>query len=163
MRALIVYDSIFGNTAAIAKAIGATIESTGQEIRVLAVGDAKPEDVEGADLLIVGSPTRGFRPTPAIQEFIGRLEHAKCDGLSAAVFDTRLDLETIHPVPLRWVIDVGGYASSRLQTELAEMGCDVMAEPAGFLVQGTEGPLKDGELARAGDWAQTIVGNTLKA
>jgi flavodoxin len=159
---LIVYDSMFGNTAAVAKAMGAALEAAGEEVRVLLVGDAKPEDVDGTDLVIMGSPTRGFRPTPAIQEFIGSLGNEKCTGLAAAAFDTRLDLETIHPTPLRWVIEVGGYASSRLQSELAEMGCTSAAESAGFMVLGTEGPLKEGELERAGEWARTVAASVAK-
>jgi flavodoxin len=157
LKAVIIYDSIFGNTAAIARAIGAALEADGREIQVLGVTDARPEDVDGAGLLIIGSPTRGFRPTPAIQEFLGGLGRDRCSGLRAAAFDTRLDPEAISPAPLRWVIEVGGYASSRLQNELLEMGCRSAAQPAGFLVEGTEGPLKDGELARAGDWARTLA------
>jgi flavodoxin len=157
LKATVIYDSIFGNTAAIAVEIGRALEAAGATVQVAAVPGAKPEDVDGSSLLVVGSPTRGFMPTPAMREFIGRLGHERCRNLAAVAFDTRLDLETVHPAPLRWVMDVGGYAASRLQTELGEMGCTKAGEPAGFLVVGTEGPLKDGELARAADWARGLL------
>jgi flavodoxin len=157
LKAIVIYDSVFGNTATIAGAIGDALKAAGTTVRIVAITDARPEDVNGIDLLVVGSPTRGFMPTPAMREFIGRLGHERCQGLAAAAFDTRLDLETVHPAPLRWVMDVGGYAASRLQTELGEMGCTKAGEPAGFLVMGTEGPLKDGELARAADWARGLL------
>jgi flavodoxin len=157
LKAIVIYDSVFGNTATVARAIGEALEAAGATVRVVAVTDARPEDVDGADLLVAGSPTRGFMPTPAMREFVGRLGHDRCRGLTAAAFDTRLDLETVHPAPLRWVMDVGGYAASRLQAELVEMGCSKPSEPAGFLVMGAEGPLKDGELARAADWARGLL------
>ena len=153
--AIIVYDSVFGNTAEVARAIGAELENS-HDVRVVAVQEGKPADLDGADLVIFGSPTRGFRPTPTIQEFIGSTGDALRDRRVAA-FDTRLDPESIHPAPLRWVVEVGGYAAGVLQNELNQKGVNKIAEPEGFLVGGTEGPLKDGEIARARDWARGIA------
>ena len=58
MKALIVYDSVYGNTEKIAKAIGGAI--TG-EVRVLRVDESNSAELESIDLLIVGSPTQGGR------------------------------------------------------------------------------------------------------
>jgi flavodoxin len=155
MTTIIVYDSVFGNTAEVARAIGAELELS-QSVRLVSLQEAKPADLDGADLVIFGSPTRGFRPTPAIQEFVGSVS-ARLSGMRAAAFDTRLDPDSIHPAPLRWVVEVGGYAADVLQNKLSEHGAKRAAEPAGFLVGGTEGPLKDGEIARARDWARGIA------
>lgn len=152
---IIVYDSVFGNTAEVARAIGAELESS-HNVRTVSVQEANASDLDGADLVIFGSPTRGFRPTPAIQEFIGS-SGEKLRGKSVATFDTRLDPESIHPAPLRWVVEVGGYAADVLQRELGERGVSKAAEPAGFLVGGTEGPLKDGEIERAREWARAVA------
>lgn len=66
MKALIIYDSVYGNTEKIARAIaGAMTPSDG--VKVLRAGEADPLELESIDLLIVGSPTHGGRPTPAIQ------------------------------------------------------------------------------------------------
>jgi flavodoxin len=156
MTVLVVYDSVFGNTEQVAKAIAAELEKTGPA-RLLSVGETKPADLDDVELLVIGSPTRGFRPTPAIQEFVGGL--ALPAVLPAAAFDTRLDLETIHPAPLRWVVEVGGYAAGVIQDRLTEKGCDRAAEPAGFLVTGTEGPLKAGEIERAQAWVRGMKRN----
>jgi len=67
MRTLVVYDSAYGNTEKIAKSIGSAI--TG-EVKTLHVGKVNPNELESLDLLIVGSPTQGGRPTPATQEFL---------------------------------------------------------------------------------------------
>jgi hypothetical protein len=123
-------------------------------VRLLPVAEAKDLALDGIDLLIVGSPTRGFRPTPAIDEFAGGV--ASGHGHRAAVFDTRLDAEEIHPAPLRWVVHAGGYAAQRIAQDL-ERRDFVIAGEAGFLVTGTEGPLKAGEPARAAEWARSLL------
>lgn len=113
MKITIVYDSIFGNTAHVAKVIAVALRGS-NAVRLLTVHEAKSADLADTDLLIVGSPTRGFRPTPTISEYVERLGTVGA-GKAAAVFDTRLDLETIEPPLLRWVVVAGGYAATRLR------------------------------------------------
>lgn len=155
MNVTIVYDSVFGNTAAIAKAVADEL-SHAHQVRLLTVAEAKDAGVGTADLLIVGSPTRGFRPTPAMAEFVAGLPDA--GGRRAAAFDTRIALETIHPAPLRWVVDAGGYAAQRLGNELERRGYAVDTTTGAFLVSGTEGPLQAGEVDRARAWAAALTG-----
>jgi flavodoxin len=150
MKITIVYDSIFGNTAQVAKAIAVALRVS-HTVRLLTVQDARSADLSDTDLLIVGSPTRGFRPTPMILEYVEGLGTIGI-GKSAAAFDTRLDLETIQPPPLRWVVDAGGYAVTRIAASLARCGFSVSLDAPGFLVTGTEGPLKTNELERAAAW-----------
>ena len=156
MTIVIIYDSIFGNTAAIAKAIAAALELKGP-VRLLSASEAKTVSLEDTDLLVVGSPTRGFRPTPAIDEILAGLELPAGRTLRAAVFDTRLDAAEIHPAPLRWVVNAGGYAAQRIAHALRERGFEVTGTEGDFVVTGTEGPLKPGELERAADWARTLA------
>lgn len=153
MNVTIVYDSVFGNTATIAREMAQALK-TDHAVTLLAVGEARNLAPDGIDLLIVGSPTRGFRPTPAIDELVGGI--AAGHGHRAAVFDTRLDAEEIHPAPLRWVIHAGGYAAQRIAQDLERSGFTI-ADSAGFLVTGTEGPLKAGEAERAREWALSLV------
>lgn len=155
MNVTIVCDSVFGNTAKIATAIAGDLEHD-NVVRLIPVRDATNLDLDGIDLLIVGSPTRGFRPTPQISEFLGGLHNAH-EGLGAAVFDTRIDPEAVHPAPLRWVIEAGGYAAARMNDTLREHGFVMRGELAGFLVAGTEGPLKAGEIERATAWARSLM------
>lgn len=154
MRTTIVYDSVFGNTADIARAIASACENAGPA-RLVPVAEARDLDLSDTDLLIVGSPTRGFNPTPAISEFLSGLPQS-ATGLRAAAFDTRMAKEAIHPAPLRWVVEAGGYAAQRIAHALEGKGFAI-ADVAGFEVTGQEGPLKPDELAHAGDWAQTLA------
>jgi len=155
MRVTLVYDSIFGNTATIAKAIAGALQS-GNDVRIATVQEDKTLDLADTDLLIVGSPTRGFRPTPQISEYVESLDRV-APGKAAATFDTRIDLETVNPSPLRWVVDAGGYAATRVGSMLERHGFVLKGGLAGFLVTGTEGPLKAGEMERAVTWASTLV------
>lgn len=157
MKILIVYDSIYGNTAKIAKAVADEFEHDNQ-VTAVTVHEASGLDLSQTDLLVVGSPTRGFQPTPNISEYLAGLT-AVHEGMTAAVFDTRLDLETINPAPLRWVVEVGGYAAARMAAGLRSHGIGLRGELGAFLVTGTEGPLKDGELERARAWARSLLEN----
>ena len=57
MNALVVYESIWGNTTAVARAIA---EGIGDGTRVLSTAEATPDTLSGCDLLVVGSPLLGF-------------------------------------------------------------------------------------------------------
>ena len=154
MNIVVIFDSIYGNTRTIAEAIRDTL-APGNEVRLVTVQEARELDLAATDLLIVGSPTRGFRPTPNISSYVEGLDRI-APGKLAAAFDTRLDLQTVKPEPLRWVIDVGGYAASRIGASLERHGFVLKGGLAGFLVEGTEGPLKAGEIERARDWARNL-------
>ena len=64
MKTLVVYDSLYGNTAKVAAAIAAAIgDALPGEVPVLPVGEAKAGDMESVDLLVIGSPTHGAAAT----------------------------------------------------------------------------------------------------
>jgi flavodoxin I len=145
MKTLVVYDSVHGNTEKIAKAIGDAI--TG-EVQVLRAGEVNSSELKAFDLLIVGSPTHGGRPTEAIQGFLNKVPGPALQGTNVAAFDTRFST--------KWV-RIFGYAAPRIAGRLKKRGGAVIGSPEGFFVKGTEGPLTEGELERAASWAKEIV------
>jgi flavodoxin len=160
LKILVVYDSFFGNTQVIARAIGAALGAAlGEkgEVETLPVSQVIPGQIQGLDLLIVGSPTRGFRPTEAISKFLNSLAKEQLDGLGVATFDTRIALETIDSSVFRLVVDKGGYAASTIAKAFRKKGGNLLAPPEGFLVTGEKGPLKDGELERTTEWARRLL------
>jgi flavodoxin len=159
MNAVVVYDSVFGNTAAVAKAIARGLEG-GATVLLLRAADARPEHLSGADLLVVGSPTRGFRPTPDVANLIRSIPAKELTGTRGAAFDTRLDLAYVEPSAVRLLVKTGGYAAKRISAGLQKAGATLVAPPEGFLVQGTEGPLGQGEEARAEAWAAALLEDT---
>jgi flavodoxin len=145
MKTLVVYDSIYGNTAKIAQAIGTAL---GGESGIRAVGAVKPSDLEGLGLLVVGSPTNGGRPTPAIQSLLAGMAAPLFKDLPVAAFDTRLTQ--------KWV-GIFGYAAGRIAKSLKSGGARLLLPPEAFFVTGKEGPLKKGELERAAEWAKMLI------
>jgi flavodoxin I len=99
MKTLIIYDSFFGNTEQVAQAMGKALSSRDQ-VELCRVSDVKPEQLEGVKLLIVGSPTRGFRPTPAIVDLLKGIPANALQGVKVAAFDTRIATSDIKSAAL---------------------------------------------------------------
>jgi flavodoxin len=156
MNVLIVYDSVFGNTAQIAQAMGNALESK-KSVETVRVNEVNIDKIQGLDVLIVGSPTRGFRPTPAITEFLKTLSQDNLKGVKVAAFDTRFSLNDIESSFVRFIVKTGGYAAKSIANKLKGNGGNLVAPPEGFFVTGEEGPLKEGELERAANWAMQII------
>ena len=149
MKTLVVYDSQYGNTMQVARAIGEAIAT-----HYLDVDDARLEDIAGIDLLIVGSPTQGGRPTQAVQAFLEELP--PLDGTRVAAFDTRIDAAK-RGFFLRRLMGLIGYAAPKIDGALRAKGGQRAADPAGFFVGDTEGPLAEHELERARTWARATA------
>jgi flavodoxin len=148
MKILIIYDSVFGNTEQVARAMGDALKSRG-ELGVYRISTATPEPLKGLDLLIVGSPTRGFRPTEPIQTFLKNIPAHSLRGVKAAAFDIRIGGEDIQRPILRGLVKLEGNAAKPIGEALKKKGGSLVAEGEGFFVKGTESPLKEGELERA--------------
>jgi hypothetical protein len=166
MDALVVVESVFGNTRRIAEAVA---EGLGPRVhaRVVDVVEAATEAdaVAGADLLVVGGPTQAFGMTrPAtrrsaaeqagggaiaaqvgLREWLETLAGAQ-QGRLAAVFDTRTD----HP-------RMPGSAAAGAARRLRHLGFRMVTGPESFRVTATKGPLVGGELERARMWGSGLV------
>ena len=162
MRALVVYESMFGNTQSVASAAADALRSSGCEVTLTEVGSA-PTDLSGIDLLLVGGPTHAFgmtrestradavkqgataSPDTGIREWLDALR-APVATVRCAAFDTRVR-------PPR----VPGSAARAADRRLRKLGLLVVAPAASFWVAGTKGPLQDGELDRVRAWASGLV------
>lgn len=159
MRALIVYESMFGNTRVVAGAIGDGV-SASVPVDVVEVGEA-PYSVPGdVGLLVVGGPTHTLGLTrPAtradaarqaagplvsrgdgLREWLESLGSAP-SGLAVATFDTRVDKPR-----------VPGSAAKGAARRLRRRRFRMVAPPESFFVSGTTGPLLPGEVDRARQW-----------
>lgn len=160
MKVLIVYDSVFGNTEKIVLAISKSFNAE-DNVELFRVGDLKPEQLTGIDLLFVGSPTRGFQPTPAMKTFLKNIPANRLKGIKVAAFDTRITPADI-PQPflrnlLSVLIKIFGYAAEPIADKLQQKGGILIIPPEGFFVKASEGPLKDGEIEHAANWVKSII------
>lgn len=141
MKTLVTYDSMFGNTATIAKIIA---EASGAKL--IRADTLKLDDIKGVDLLVIGSPTQAGQPIVAVQKILMQFPDLK--NIKVAAFDTRLTI--------KWV-KIFGYAANRIADKLQKSGGELIVEPKGFLVSSKKGPLLDGETNKAKEWAQKLL------
>jgi flavodoxin len=154
---MVVYDSQFGNTGQIAQAIGDTLGSQ-DDVEIIRVSDVGPEQLAGLGLLIVGSPTQKFRPTAATTNLLKGIPKSGLKGVKVAAFDTRFTMSEIEKSSvLPFFVRMFGYAAKLISDKLEGKGGEVVMPPEGFYVEGVEGPLQEGELERAADWARQII------
>ena len=160
MKAVVVYESHWGNTAAVARAIA---EGLGLDARVLATDEATGDAMAGVDLIVAGSPLLGFslptesmlkglasntggNPTPDLSHPSMRswLEALPKGAGRAAGFETRI-----------WWSP--GSAAKTILGRLEALGYRLVAKAQRFVVQGKYGPLRDGELERAKAWGAELA------
>lgn len=168
MRALVVYESIYGNTHVVANRIADGLRAT-HEVTVVPVGEATPELLAGTDLVVAGGPThmhgmssdssRRMAAQAAAKEGSGLtlnpgarrpgirdwLRGLAAGHILAATFDTRLS-----GVPA-----FTGRASRPIGKLLRRHGCTIIAAPESFLVS-KQNALLDGEAERARRWGMTL-------
>jgi flavodoxin I len=154
MKTLIVYDSYFGNTEKIARAIGDGLKS--DNVQVVRITDLKPAYLQDIQMLIVGSPTRAFRPSDAVKAFLKNLSKQDLKNVKVAAFDTRVDIAKVNSAVLTFFVNIFGYAAQPIAKGLQKKGGKLAAAPEGFFVKDKEGPLEEGELERAANWAKSL-------
>jgi len=145
MKTLVVYDSQYGDTEKLAQALGKTI---GGDVKTLRVSAVNPEDINGIDFLVIGSPTQGGRATPAMLEFLKKVPDSAIKDKKVAVFDTRMTSK---------MVGIFGYAAGKLADSLKKRGAVLISSAEGFFVTTGKGPLKEGELERAVNWAKILL------
>lgn len=156
MKAMVVYDSAYGNTEKVAQAIGQALGGP-EEVPVVRAAEVRPEQLAGLTLLVVGSPTQKFRPLPAVSAFLKGIPKDGLKGVRVAAFDTRVTEQAVQAVGiLSFFVKIFGYAAEPIAERLQKKGGTPAVPPAWFYVSDTEGPLLDGELERAAEWGRQI-------
>lgn len=150
MKTLVVYDSVFGNTEKIATQVAQSLQTEPVQL-----SNVDASMLTGVDLLVIGSPTRAFKPTPNMIAWVKGLTSSQLGQVKIAVFDTRIDTRATKNLLMRFV-DKMGYAAPWMQKKLSAKGFQVAKPAEGFYVEASEGPLKAGELERAAAWATSL-------
>lgn len=157
MKALVAYDSAYGNTEQVARAIGEALGPQ-EDVETLRVGDVTPERLAGLSLLVVGCPTQKFSATSATTRLLKSIPKDGLRGVKVAAFDTRFTEAEIEKVKiLAFLVRLFGYAAEPIADKLQKKGGVLAVPPEAFYVSETEGPLLEGELERAGEWAKQIL------
>jgi len=141
MKTLVIYDTNYGNTKKIAKAVASKL---GKGTKTVSVADLKKKDLKGIDVLVAGCPVIASSPTEKMSRFLTSLKDNELKGIKAASFDTRMKLFFFTD------------AAKKISKELARAGAVIIAKPKDFYVQKAEGPLRDGEMEKVVVWAADI-------
>jgi hypothetical protein len=164
MQALVIYESMFGNTEAIARAVGSGL-ATKLGTEVHEVGVAPRVLDESTELLVVGGPTHAFgmsrvgtRETAArdagdrlvsqgigVREWLDAFQFPRL-GVAGAAFDTRIDRPRFP-----------GAAANAIARRLRRAGVSPVLSAESFYVSATDGPLLEGELERARQWGESLA------
>lgn len=152
MKTVIIYDSVYGNTGKIAEEVART---RGQEAKLIHIAAVRKEDIEESELIIIGTPTHGGRATAAVQTFIKSIPTDIWLNKKVAVFSTGMPASSVNFF-VKLVIKILGYAASPALAGILKNGALHAAPPADFMVKDKQGPLLEGELARARKWAEGI-------
>ncbi len=161
MKAIVVYESHWGNTAAVARAIA---EGIGPEAAALSTAEASSAALAGANLIVAGAPLLGFSlPNEAMLK-----------GIAANQIKDPTPPDLSHPAMRTWLegLDKGSGRAAAFETRiwwspgsaakailrlLEGAGYRALAKPQKFIVQGKYGPLRDGELERPKQWGTELA------
>ena len=167
MRALVVFESMFGNSELVARAVGEGLVRGGcSEVEVTRVDRAPTEVPDGVDLVLVGGPTHAFGMTRqssrdeavrqgapesgtgrGIREWVD-LVHA-APSVRFATFDTRMD--KVRRLP--------GSAAHQASRHLRRRGFRLASGPTSYYVSSATGPLGADETAKAQRWGEAVARN----
>ena len=166
MKALVIHESMFGNTAAMGEAIAASLRAHGLEVDAGPISRFEPARTAEADLLVVGGPTHAHGMTskgtrkaavedkrypssepnagPGLRDWLTRLPSGS--GRLAATFDTRFDKPRF----------LTGSAAKGIARRLEQHGYRLIVQPESFFVNGQH-QLEAGQTDRATAWAATLA------
>lgn len=161
MKTLIIYDSTHGNTARIANVIYNTVRAFG-DASILLANKFRIQDVSDVDVIFIGTPTQGGRPTPAIQRIIKDLANRDIKNTRIAPFDTRFATNS-HGLGLKMLMNTIGFAAPKITKALKKSHTGTVEQSEGFIVKDTEGPLEPSEELRASLWAKNVMGREKRA
>ena len=161
MKAVVVYESLWGNTAAIARAIA---EGIGEGTQALTTDAAPVDAIADADLIVAGAPVLAFSlPTDAMRDSVASSEASAPTPPDLAHPSLRSWLDSLPPGSGRcaafetriWWSPRG--ATGDIEKRLQRAGRRVVSKAQKFVVNDKYGPLRDGEVERARQWGNELL------
>jgi len=139
-KGIVVYDSNFGNTEKIARALALGLGEKGAEIDCLKVDQVDVERLAEYDFIAVGGPTHVISASKPMKEFLERLKTVDLRGLKGFSFDTRNESR----MNSRMWLMFENSAARVIEGALRKMKVDIVRPRRSAIVEGREGPLHEG-------------------
>jgi flavodoxin len=131
-RALIIFDTKFGNTEKVARTLAEGMKTQGVNVDCIETGEVDISKLGDYDLLVIGGPTHGLGLSKPMKDFLQKLEDVNIGGKRAFAFDTKLKSR------------FAGSAGKRIEKKLKKLGASIVKSHVSAIVKGNEGPLEDG-------------------
>lgn len=145
MKVLVIYDSSYGNTEAIAKAICSGLKEGGlADVVCKKAAAAATEDFKNSDAWIVGSPTHIGGPTGEAKKAMKIAFSSGRKDVKGTAFDTRF-------------ANTSKGASDKLQSMMEKEGVKILLQSEWFVVAKTKGPLGEDEETKAVSFGKRLA------
>lgn len=153
---LIIFDTVFGNTGKVAGMLKEALTQKGEAVEMVSIAQVTENNFPSADMIIFGSPTRAFRPTPNMQSFVRAFKGLLKDK-KVACFDTRMDVVEVNNKFLTFMAKHFGYANDFFMKAFKKAHAQIVCEPGNFYVKEQAGPLKDDTQTLVQAWAEKLL------
>lgn len=148
MKGIVIYDTSYGNTRAVAETISETLKESGINLDIFYVKDVKKVSAKDYDFLVLGSPTRFGTMSLTAKSFLGKIKDKEWANKPFAAFDTEM-FENIDKKE--------GSAAEKIADKLLEKNMNQLMPALKSVVLGQKGPLKEGEFERIKGYARELA------
>jgi len=131
-KAIVIYDSKFGNTEKIARALSEGMKKEGVDVDCLRIDNVDPNKLTEYEILVIGAPTQVLGISKPMKDFLKKLETVNLQNKKAFAFDTRLKSR------------FAGSAAKGIEKQLKKSKMTIVKPYASAVVKGSEGPLEEG-------------------
>jgi flavodoxin len=149
LKVFVIYDSKYGNTKLVAmKIVEGLNQADGLDVAVEYVKDVDPQKLVGYDLLVIGAPNHMGKPSWTMRKFVDSLAATNLDAKWFAVFDTYFQRERYFQKAMK-----------KLERQVNERlpNLEVLTPGLSVRVKGVNGPVVEGELAKAKEFGERIA------
>ena len=153
MKGIVIFDTSYGNTKAIAEAISETLKESGIDADAFRVKDVKKLNAEDLNFLVLGSPTKFGTMSFAIRFFLGKVKSEEWRNKPFAAFDT----ENPENIEHARIENKEWSAAEKIAEKLREKQMKQLLPVLKAVVLGQKGPLKEGEIYRTKEYAKGLA------
>jgi len=153
MKGIVIFDTSHGNTKKIAETIAETLKESEIEVDLFDVKEAKKLSTNDYNFLVLGSPTKFGTMSFAIKFFLGKIKSEEWMNKPFAAFDTE-NPENVEQSRLQ---NKEWSAAEKIATKLKEKNMKQLLPVLKALVLGQKGPLVEGEIDRAKNYAKELA------
>ena len=135
-KAIILYDSVFGNTKKVAMSLSRGLEAGGLHVDSSSIENLEIENLYNYDIIGIGGPTHYHGASKKMKSFLSKIKHLRLEGKYGFAFETKGEFR------------LAGSAAKRIVRYLNKLKLKIIHPFISGIVLGQEGPLKEKTLEK---------------